>query len=112
MTRILTTILTLGLIVVLPTLCAAGIIAHSCECESPADCHHEADCSDDPCGDDVVVSRSQGRHLDSALPIAMAAPNNALLNDNAAARPLQIIDSDAPLDAGLPLHGSDIPLLI
>lgn len=112
MMRIMTTILALGLVVVLPALCAAGAIAHPCNCGPAAGCHHESDCADDPCGNDVVVSRSQGRHIDSALPIAIAATCG--VSSNAAADTLASanVDAEAPPGVGFPLHASDVPLLI
>jgi len=35
--------------VALPSLCTAGVLVHPCDCETPAGCSHEAECSDDPC---------------------------------------------------------------
>lgn len=112
MTQILTTILALGLVLVMPALCTAGLIEHPCECGSAVGCHHESDCSDDPCGNDVVVSRPQGRNIDSALPMAMTAAGSPLPIDTAAARPAENVDSGAPPGARTSLHASDVPLLI
>ncbi len=35
--------------VAMPSLCAAGILAHACDCEESDRCHHESDCDSDPC---------------------------------------------------------------
>jgi hypothetical protein len=36
-------------IIVLPSLCRAGVLAHPCECGVSSDCGHEESCTSDPC---------------------------------------------------------------
>ncbi len=38
-------------LVLLPTLCAGGLIAHACDCAPDAVCQHEAGCDVDPCSE-------------------------------------------------------------
>lgn len=110
--RILPIILVLVLVVVAPALCAAGIIAHPCECGFNTSCRHESDCSDDPCSIDVIVSRLQGRFFDSFLPILVATPEPSGLIADFTSRHSIDIDSRGSVRAGTPIHASDVPLLI
>ena len=112
MKRILTTILSLGLVAVMPTLCAAGLITHACECGSVSGCHHESGCADDPCSSNMVTGRTESKVLDSALALMAAAPCGDLLSDDASCRPSVNLDVGAPPGAGCPLHASDVPFLI
>ena len=38
-------------LVLLPTLCAGGLIAHACDCARDAVCQHETGCDVDPCSE-------------------------------------------------------------
>lgn len=115
---------------VAPGLCLAGVLAHPCEaaaddprapaavcCATPAEeaddpgsCSHEDDCPEDPCQQTIVLKGGGPRvALESNLPLpAFAAPTLAD-RDFPTARP-----KDVPHDEGprLPLHHSDLPLLI
>lgn len=41
--------------VAMPSLCAAGVLGHACDCADSNRCHHESDCDSDPCA--VTLAR-------------------------------------------------------
>lgn len=62
--------------VAMPSLCAAGILTHNCDCPDDDRCHHESDCDSDPCG--LTLAR-QAEGIDCSLspaPLVLILVNN------------------------------------
>lgn len=77
---------------VLPSLCAAGIVEHHCDCPA-ANCQHELQCESDPC--QLSITRFESKISGTALvpapqllPIVLAlAPQPLRYFDNAIPNP-------------------------
>ncbi len=114
-----------------PTLCAAGVLTHACDCSSGIGecetccgseelgcdcvddgCSHD-NCANDPCQVGIAVEKQSSVALDFANQAAFAACDAYLDWDFAFlhARPTA---SSGPPGSGkhLPYHLSDIPLLV
>ena len=95
-----------------PFLCGLGVLAHSCICEDSTECHHEMQCSTDPCHILALRSTHQGGKQGSSSD-QVAQFNPPVLVDDFVARverrPDLIFDpkSDLPnmivFDSPLPL---------
>jgi len=110
--RITAVFLAVWALVAVPCLCAAGLIGHDCDCADSAGCHHEADCSNDPCPT-VTASRGQ-EELDGPVLLAVVQSCPAAANA-VACSPAPLFPLDSPgrfCPINLPYALSDIPLLI
>jgi len=54
MARFISTLSLLFVLLVVPALCAGGLLEHVCDCGESVTCGHEDECADDPC---VTVTR-------------------------------------------------------
>lgn len=112
-----------------PLLCLAGAMEHACHAEvdvaasdpcatpeCPCDphtssCPHETDCSNDPCS--VVVPKCPRTSPDEIAPLQHADRFLATGIDTACPRKLPPgTDCHTPARHSLPVHPSDLPLLI
>ena len=113
------------------SLCVAGLLEHSCstdkdhcakgvdsgrshdEPESPHDggCGHESDCHSDPCSETMVRSKqsSDGHLLISLHPVALV---RQVEEAGLLASSDRLLYDTPPRFGPLPIHSSDIPLLI
>jgi hypothetical protein len=74
--RTLGTAIGLGILVLLPALCLAGLLAHPCDCPAGEICQHESSCDADPCADGALREvASQRLSLD---PLFLATPTHAI----------------------------------
>ena len=101
-------------IVAAPALCAAGVLAHMCECEESAVCDHESGCETDPCSDLVVLRDGSQDGLQeadgSSAPAQLPVPAR-LEPHSPASRTAHSTSPGFPPAPGVP-HASDLPLLI
>ncbi|HRX85212.1 MAG TPA: hypothetical protein P5572_09370 [Phycisphaerae bacterium] len=112
-------------------LCTAGVLAHPCDVrtelahddhapctdavsapdDAPGSCSHEQDCPADPCHQLVMVKEAAHPVL-----VPMACPSAVseapVAADLAAAHYLPGYERGGPTRPPLPLHPSDLPLLI
>lgn len=80
-----------------PSLCEAGWIAHFCLDHSTADCGHEEDCYEDPCASSALRPVSSHEEFGTLSSIADAAQAFAmLLPDLAEAPALSSLTFPAP----------------
>ena len=114
-----------------PTLCAAGVLTHACDCSSGLTecetccggeelgcdcvedgCSHDS-CANDPCQVAIALEKQRSVELDLASEAAFTARDIFLEWDFASlhARPTA---NSGPPSAGknLPYHLSDVPLLV
>ncbi len=113
MKRTATLALVLWSLVAMPAFCAGGLLEHACECGSESNCNHEANCGDDPCSAAVVRHRPHDHDGDdvSANGFGLPATDEAC-NVDLAAQPLRPERWQPPPLVRLPVHQSDIPLLV
>ena len=110
MTRALLPLLVLWAVVGAPTLCAAGVLAHDCECETATVCDHESECERDPCSEQMFRHDEGDQDFDSSSVANLPASTPALGSSEQRAWP-----RPPPIDRGPPLgllYTSDLPLLI
>lgn len=107
------TLVGLWVAVVAPSLCASGVLAHPCVCLGVRGCHHESGCADDPCDTVMVANRLNGARVHPAP----SAPTTAICSvaprlSDALDRPPGPDGFNRSIRLQLPLHPTDIPLLI
>ena len=124
MMRSVAIILSVLVLQVVPALCAAGVLAHTCGCDGAAECapdcdcgadaacRHEAGCADDPCS--ALVVRPEREDL-CATALAQSAMAPAVLpadetNRRALTYPRR--RASAPPGGDLPYPPSARPLLL
>ncbi len=124
MMRLATSLLTISILLLLPALCAGGMLAHPCggdassggecghDCGHDSGCRHGGDCADDPCGG--LIARPEWREGGpSVMP-----PTSTVLADLLVIDALGHTPASPPVwpESGhrpnLPFPYSDIPLLI
>lgn len=117
-------ILCLLVLQVLPSLCAAGVIAHACgcadvmgcesacECETDAACHHEANCAEGPCSTLVTRPEREEPHLTTLAeaPVSIAHCSSEATVSRALIYACSWTES--PPCGNLPYPPSDLPLLL
>ncbi len=99
-------------LIVVPTLCSAEVLLHSCHCNEEDGCGHESECSGDPCNPAMIRAKQQLDDVD--LPVSTTHPLPEFQVDDAHA-----VAPMVPVGAGqtsactkLPFEPSDIPRLI
>ena len=103
-------------LLLLPALCAGGVILHACDCGSEAPCSHELTCSDDPCELDLArpacysdLDADSISRVANNLHIAIIAMNaNLPTTFMNIKHELQYLDTGT----GIPFPQSDLPLQI
>ncbi len=102
-------------LLLLPVLCAGGLLVHPCDCGTTIGCEHETDCDSDPC--EIELART-----DSSTDSFIRNTESTTLK---AFEPTDLTDSTTPgstswatgpppsdTTAALPYPPSDLPLLI
>lgn len=108
--RSLVALLLAGILVLVPSLCAAGVLGHGCPDDGQAACEHESECAADPCSGLVARlpdgARGPGVAVEDGAAAVAVAPPALRATRPAPARPA----APAP-PRGLPCAPSDLPLL-
>ena len=124
MMRLATSLLAISMLLLLPALCAGGMLAHSCGCDASSggecghDCGHDSerghggDCADDPCGG--LIARPEWREGGpSVMPLTATVLADLLVVDALGQAPASPpVWSESRYLPNLPCPYSDIPLLI
>jgi hypothetical protein len=108
--RSLATLIFACSLVLVPSLCAAGMLGHGCPEDDQAACEHESECSADPCSGLVARLPDEGRGPDAAAPDGGPAAPPAVPARRAARLAPRPSAPPAPPRA-LPCPASDLPLL-
>ena len=97
----------------IPSLCTSGLLVHPCDCESPAGCGHETECSDDPCNVTFIVQNgSSARTFDLYELVAVPLDDAPLVAVEATLRSFALRFAEPPGPFDRPHAESDLPLLI
>ena len=97
----------------LPTLCAGGLIAHACDCARDAVCQHEAGCDVDPCSELSAATVKRSDRSEVALMhsvVEFRLPTSAYEGDPFGHALHALHPTGERLH--LPFAPSDVPLLI
>ena len=102
-----------GVFLILPGLCAAGLLSHSCICGESEECTHEELCAQDPCAKlttrATVGDQSKTCHAALATP---AATVSAVETVPSVFQARSATPSRSLRDTNLPVLPADLPLLI
>ena len=112
MTRVVLLALAIWAFLLMPQLCAAGLLLHGCDDCPVADepCGSKCDASDDPC-DMVVVAKSEQPVTRIEL-AAIDLGSGINLDSESDASEFRIVSATFPAARKLPFAESDIPLRI
>jgi len=127
--RVLNLVVACWALQISPALCLAGVLTHPCNpnedrtcatsCHSKPDrdlpvsgsCSHEDNCNADPCQDSPVVKDGGDHSLGDATSLA-ALPGFTAPGISLARHDIQTNSNGPPNRPRLPLHQSDLPLLL
>ena len=96
-----------------PFLCGLGVLAHSCICEDFTECHHELDCSTDPCQILALRTTDQDNQMEYSPDQVEQFNPPALVDDFVArveTRPDLMFDPNSDLP-NMVVFDSSLPLL-
>jgi len=104
--------LALWALLVLPTLCTAGMIGHACDCGVASQCEHESDCSDDPCNQLTARRSQQNSDLAKTVPLVESYTSSADSVPHKSSLDVRECFSERISRKNLPYPPCDLPLLI
>ncbi len=104
--------LALWALLVLPSLCTAGVIGHACGCGEASECEHESDCSDDPCNQLTARRSEQNNEMAETVPLAVSYTSFAVNLSRKSSLDMRERFSERVSGKNLPYPPGDLPLLI